>query len=179
MPYLLDTDVISALIAGTHQGKGRKVADWLRSLNDEVFLSSVSVSEITRGIARMGGSTAAPKIQGALEQILTIYDDHVLTPTHDDWRTFGNLTTINDLKKLWTGKNQKNNQRTGADIFLAIQAQALGYTMTTCNAADFQLIHQYHPLDAGVWNPATREWICEPKQEPEPEPEPGPRFRLL
>jgi predicted nucleic acid-binding protein len=50
--YLLDTDVLSALMSAPRLTRRRKIEAWLRSLDGEaVLLSSVSTAEVNRGAA--------------------------------------------------------------------------------------------------------------------------------
>ena len=65
-----------------------------------------------------GGSA----IRKGLDQILSIYGDLIITPSHEEWQTFARLSAVPELRRLCHGKNKKNLPRTGADVFLAIQA---------------------------------------------------------
>ena len=162
-PYLLDTDVISALMAAPTHKRRRKIEGWLRSLGDEaVILSSVSIAEINRGIALLNSPAAAANIRKALDQILSIYNDTVITPSHAEWQTFARLSAVPELRRLCHGKNKKNMPRTGADVFLAIQAATVNYAIATCNIEDFVLIDRHLPLTGGIVDPATGAWARKP-----------------
>nr|WP_294529281.1 hypothetical protein [uncultured Rhodopila sp.] len=66
--YLLDTDVISALMTMPGHRRRQKVEAWLRSLGDApVILSSVSIAEINRGIALVNHPAVAAAIGRSLD----------------------------------------------------------------------------------------------------------------
>jgi len=161
--YLLDTDVISELMAPPTHRRRQKIVAWLRSLGDApVILSSVSIAEINRGIALLNRQAAATAIRRALDQTLAIYGDAVITPSHADWQTYARLSAVPELRLLCHGKNRRNLPRTGADIFLAIQATDLNLAVATCNGDDFVLIDRHLPLVGGIVDPSTGAWVRKP-----------------
>ncbi len=161
--YLLDTDVLSDLMSAPRFTRRRKIEAWLRSLDGEaVVLSSVSTAEINRGAALVKDRLIAASIRNGLDQIISIYGDAILTPSHEEWQTFARLSAVPELRRLCHGKNKKNLPRTGADVFLAIQAVTIRCAIATCNADDFALIDRHLPIVGGIVNPATGAWIREP-----------------
>jgi predicted nucleic acid-binding protein len=161
--YLLDTDVLSELMSTPRLTRRRNIEAWLRSLGGEaVVLSSVSIAEINRGAALVKNRVIAASIRNGLDQITSIYDDAIITPSHEEWQTFARLSAVPELRRLCHGKNKKNLPRTGADGFLAIQAVTIRCAIATCNAADFALIDRHLPIIGGIVNPATGAWIREP-----------------
>ena len=69
MNYLLDTCVISELIKPKPNSK---VLKWLRSCQDEtLFLSSLTIGEIQKGISKLPDSGKRKKLQNWLDSELT------------------------------------------------------------------------------------------------------------
>ena len=69
MNYLLDTCVISELIMPKPSSK---VIKWLRSCQEEsLFLSSLTIGEIQKGISRLPDSRKRKKLQAWLDSELT------------------------------------------------------------------------------------------------------------
>jgi hypothetical protein len=86
---MLDTDVLSDLMSAPRLTRRRKIEAWLRSLDGEaVVLSSVSTAEINRGVALVKDCLIAASIRNGLDQIISIYGDAILTPSHEEWQTF-------------------------------------------------------------------------------------------
>ncbi len=160
--FLLDTDVLSEVAAGPARNRAEKVFRWMRSLgSDTLALSSVAISESIRGVAmlRKRNPKAADILEAKLAGIMAAHADVILTPSHDEWRTFAKLSAIPELLSLCHGKNKRNTPRTGADIFLCVQAAANSHAVATFNTADYMLIDAHFPLVNGVFNPATNEWV--------------------
>ncbi len=149
-------------MAAPTRKRGRKIAEWLQSLGDAaVFLSSVSISEINRGIAllEMRNGGAAEFLRQAIERIVSSYDDAVITPSHDEWQRFARLSALPSLRHLCRGKNEKDQPRTGADLFLAIQANTIAATIATLNAKDFVTIDHHMPIIGGIIDPVAGAWV--------------------
>ena len=163
--YLLDTDTISELMAGPNRKRRKKIEAWLRSLGDEpVVLSSVSISEINRGIVLLDARNpvAAAALRQALNGILSVYQDAIITPSHAEWQAFAKLSAIPELRHLCQGKNEKSQPRTGADIFLAVQANTITSAIATLNSKDFVIIDRHMAIIGGIIDPASGTWIAEP-----------------
>jgi len=161
--YLLDTDVLSELMSTPRLVRRRKIEAGLRSLDGgAVVLSPVSTAEINRGVALVKDLIIAASIRKDLDQILSIYADAIITPSHEEWQTFARLSAVPELRHLCHGKNKKNLPRTGADVFLAIQAVTIRCAVATCNVNDFALIGRHLPIVGGIVNPATGAWVREP-----------------
>jgi len=75
--YLLDTCVISELIKPKPNSK---VIKWLRSCQDEsLFLSSLTIGEIQKGISRLPNSRKKIKLQNWLDsELIQRFDERVL-----------------------------------------------------------------------------------------------------
>jgi toxin FitB len=163
--YLLDTDTLSELMAPPTRKRRKKIVEWLRSLGDDpVILSSVSISEINRGIALLDGRNphAAEALRQALGGIISLYEDAVITPSHAEWQSFASLSALPELRHLCRGKNEKDQPRTGADLFLAIQANAIAAAVATLNSKDFATIDRHMPIVGGIIDPASGIWVRQP-----------------
>ncbi len=110
----------------------------------------------------MNDHAAADSLRFALEQIVLAYGDTIITPSHSDWQTFARLSAIPALRPLCHGKNQRNQPRTGADVFLAVQALSAGCAIASCNADDFTLIDRHFALSCGVFDPSAGTWVRAP-----------------
>jgi predicted nucleic acid-binding protein len=161
--FLLDTDVISALMTSPGHRRRQRIEAWMRSLGDaSVILSSVSIAEINRGIALVGSPAIAASISRSLDAILSIYPDAVITPSHAEWQSFARLSAVPELRHLCHGRNKRNLPRTGADVFLAIQAATSNCAIATYNVPDFRLVDRHMPLGGGLIDAATGAWAIEP-----------------
>jgi len=163
--YLLDTDVISELMANAGRKRREKIVTWLRSIGDErVILSSISICEINRGIAFLNSRNpvAASSLKRALNGILSAYEEAIITPSHAEWQVFAELSAIPELRQLCRGKNEKNQARTGTDVFLAVQANTIGAAIATFNSKDFVMIDRSRTIIGGIIDPACGAWITEP-----------------
>ena len=123
--YLLDTVVLSEL-RKKPQRRNPNVVSWLASVSsNDLFISSVSVGEIERGIERQ--RTVDPAFAGALAEWLDIvlrsYGDRVLPLTTDIARRWGRLSATIGNK--------------GIDLAIAATALEHGLTIVTRNLSDF------------------------------------------
>ncbi len=91
MNYLIDTDVISALIAGRPK---RRVVEWLDNLDpDAVFLSVLTTGEIRKGIDRLPPSRRKDEVRSWLEtDLLFRFQGRILTITTAVMLVWGKLT---------------------------------------------------------------------------------------
>ena len=163
--YLLDTDVLSELMAAPSRTRRKKIVEWLRSLGDvSVMLSSVSISEINRGIALLEARNprAAEALSQALGGIISLYEDAVLTPSHAEWQSFAKLSAMPELRHLCRGKNERDQPRTGADVFLAVQANGIATAIATLNSKDFVTIDRHMPIVGGIVDPLSGIWVRQP-----------------
>ena len=77
MNYLMDTCVISELVKPKPNAK---VIKWLRSCQDEsLFLSSLTIGEIQKGISRLPNSRKKIKLQNWLDsELIQRFDERIL-----------------------------------------------------------------------------------------------------
>ena len=92
--YLVDTNVLSV---GTPGRPKRSVAliDWMDAHSNELFLSAVTVAEISSGIAKLkraGATSKAATIGDWLELVLHLYGEKVLPFDASAARLAGKLT---------------------------------------------------------------------------------------
>jgi predicted nucleic acid-binding protein len=78
--YLVDTNVISAA-APTTAVRRSELMEWMESHSSDLFLSAVTVAEISDGIAkarREGAKRKASDLSAWLRSVLHLYGDRVL-----------------------------------------------------------------------------------------------------
>ncbi len=78
--YLVDTNVISAT-APTAAVKRSELIEWMDTHSPDLFLSAVTIAEITEGIAkakREGAKRKASNLSAWLRTVLHLYGDRVL-----------------------------------------------------------------------------------------------------
>ncbi len=88
--YLLDTCVLSEPLKPRPEAR---VIDWLRSIPlENLFISVLSVGEISKGIAKLGDTERARSLQAWVETILlTDYADRFLPIDLETATTWGRL----------------------------------------------------------------------------------------
>lgn len=126
--YLLDTNVISTKArAGAHP----EVSEWLQRNSERLFLSTITIAEITAGIAKLrrtGSVRRASDLAGWLESLLHLYSDRVLPFDVRAARIAGGFADLCQSKGRTTGF---------ADVAIAAIASARGLLLLTHNTADF------------------------------------------
>jgi predicted nucleic acid-binding protein len=123
--YLLDTVVLSELRKSPRRRNAR-VVSWLGNVRpDELFLSTVSVAEVERGIERQRRADAvfARALAEWLDVVLSSYGERVLPITTAVARRWGRLSAQ-------IGNN-------GLDLAIAATALEHGLTVATRNVSDF------------------------------------------
>ncbi len=127
MKYLLDTNVISELIA---KQPDPRVISWVDSLHPEsVYLSVITVGEIRKGIEKLPPSTRKNTLDMWLnDDLLTRFTGQILTLDTAVMLTWGSLT--GQLEQ--TGRSLP-----GLDSLIAALAIHHGCVLATRNEADF------------------------------------------
>lgn len=119
---LLDTVVLSEL---RKRRPNAHVVAWLRGqAADGLYLSVVSIGEIERGIAKSPDASFAAELQRWLDDLLSLYGDHVLPVTADIARRWGRLSA------------ELNHD--GADLLIAATALSHRLTVATRNLRHFK-----------------------------------------
>ena len=139
MRYLLDTNVISELIA--RQPKQR-VLDWLDTLDPHtVYLSVITVGEIQRGIEKLPASSRKQQLEDWLHnQLLVRFAGQTLEIDVNVMLTWGSL--VAELDRM-------GRPLPALDSLIAALARHHRCTLVTRNEKDFQ------DIDIFLLNPWT------------------------
>ena len=132
--YLVDTSVLSAFAPSRTETTPEALAEWFRKNGDRLYLSSISIAEIEKGIAKLrraGAIKRADSLKGWLDSIETGYDDHVLPFDGKAARLAGQIDDAVTAK----GRNPGL-----ADIIIAATAKAHDLTILTANERHFEAL---------------------------------------
>lgn len=136
--YLLDTDVLSAAVPT----KAQQRQDWLEwqvRASSRLFLSTMTIAEIKRGISgclRQGATTKAARLRRWIDAVEHLYADRILPFDLRVAHEAGPM--LDNARGLGTGF---------ADIAIAATAAAHGLTLLTANERHFR------PLGIAWLNP--------------------------
>jgi tRNA(fMet)-specific endonuclease VapC len=127
MKYLLDTNVISELVA---KEPSNKVIDWLDNTDDSlIYLSVITIGEIKKGIERLPESQCKTALRDWLnDELLLRFQGHILPLDTAVMLTWGDLTA-----KL----EQKGRKLPAMDSLVAAIALQGQFVLVTRNEADF------------------------------------------
>lgn len=123
--YLLDTVVLSEL-RKSHRRRNPRVVSWIASVSPlDLFVSTVSIGEIERGIERQRETNPdfAGELAGWLDVVLRAYGERILPVTVGVARRWGKLSARIGNK--------------GLDLAIAATALEHGLTVVTRNVTDF------------------------------------------
>jgi predicted nucleic acid-binding protein len=133
MPYLLDTDILSAI---RRKQRDPNLEKWLRSMNSaDVYLSVVTLGEVERGIARQRriNPEFAKDLERWLDTVLLRYEQRILPLSVSIARRWGRLS----------GELGHNS----ADLMIAATALEHNLTVATRNTRHFE------PTQVSLINP--------------------------
>ncbi|RCW42781.1 hypothetical protein DFQ14_10837 [Halopolyspora algeriensis] len=133
MSYLLDTNVVSEL---RRRSPDPAVLSWLESVAaDQLYLSVLTVGEISQGIARLQrrDPSQAAQLQHWLSELRSFYHDRIVPITAEVADRWGRLGAPDPVPVV--------------DGLLAATAMVHGWTLVTRNVADVRKI------DVAVLNP--------------------------
>ena len=131
MNYLLDTCVISELVKPR---PNTAVTDWLaRNPADRLFLSSLTIGELKRGITRLPDSKKKNRLMMWLETLLADYGDRILPVDRAVAEAWG----IMQARAEDSGKRMSI-----IDGYIAATASVYQMTVVTRNEEDFSPSHQ-------------------------------------
>jgi predicted nucleic acid-binding protein len=138
--FLIDTDVISAT-APTKASPREDVLEWLRERGDRVFLSTITLAELRRGIALLAGKGHRRKAQilEAWEAGLSrSFAKRILPVDEAVARIAGDLFGRAEARGYFPGL---------ADACIAATAERYRLTIITANARHFHALGAtYQPL---------------------------------
>lgn len=133
MPFLLDTDILSAI---RRRQRDPNLEKWLRGLNPmDIYLSVVTIGEVERGIfqqQRINPDFAAD-LQSWLDTILRRYESRILPLSVSIARRWGQLSG--------------GLGHCGADLMIAATALEHHLTVATRN------IRHFEPTQVSLLNP--------------------------
>lgn len=128
MRYLLDTNVISELIA---KHPNERVIQWLDQLDPaSIYLSVITIGELRKGIEKLPDSRRKDKLRTWLtDELLVRFRDRILVLDVDVMLTWGELV----------GRLERNGRPLAAiDSLIAALALAHYCSLVTRNEADFK-----------------------------------------
>lgn len=127
MNYILDTNVISELIAPKPNSN---VTRWIEGVDsDHVFISVITVGELKKGIDKLPDSKGKEMLdQWLREELLVRFQDHLLSIDTDTMLLWGSLNA-----RLET----MGRPISAVDGLLAATAIQYRYTLVTRNSAHF------------------------------------------
>ena len=128
MRYLLDTNVISELVA---RQPDQAVSTWIEALDQTaVYLSVITIGEIHRGIERLPESAKRDRLRAWLrDDLLVRFADRIVTIDVGVMLAWGSMVArlISEGRPL-----------SGMDSLIAAQAIHHGYSLVTRNKSDFR-----------------------------------------
>ena len=128
MKYLLDTNVISELIARI---PNQQIVDWIDGLDPEtVYLSVITIGELRKGIEKLAPSRRKDELTLWLEtDLLLRFAEKLVDITIDVMLVWGELT----------GRLEREGKPIAAiDSLIAASVLEGKYTLVTRNEDDFQ-----------------------------------------
>ncbi len=128
MKYLLDTNVISELIA---REPNQQVIDWLDTLDPtSVYLSVITIGELRKGIEKLPASRRKDDLTAWLTaDLLVRFVDHIVDLTVDVLIAWGVLTARLE---------HNGTPMPAIDSLIAASVIAGQYTLVTRNEDDFR-----------------------------------------
>jgi hypothetical protein len=137
--FLVDTDVISDT-APTKAAARKHALAWLSEHRNDLFLSTITVAELRRGVAFLYGR-GAPKKAAELEAweqgLLEGFSDRILILDQDAARRAG---------ELFGAAEARGHRPSLADACIAAIADLRGFTVVTFNARHFKALRVRYQL---------------------------------
>jgi tRNA(fMet)-specific endonuclease VapC len=125
MRYLLDTNIVSALVRDPHH---QKMNEQIQIIGQtEVCTSIIVAAELRFGAARRGSSRLTDRVNGILARLEVLPFEAPADAVYAELRT--------RLERAGTPISAN-------DLLIAAQCLALGYTVVTDNEREFSRIHE-------------------------------------
>jgi toxin FitB len=142
MGWLLDTNIISQL-APRADGSPKApphLSAWLKSHSDSLYLSALSVVEITAGIRklrRVGSARRAEALDAWLGRVIALYGERILPID----------ARVGAVAGILADEARGAGRHPGlADVLIAATAQAHGHGLATDNQKHFAPLNLAIPL---------------------------------
>jgi toxin FitB len=142
MGWLLDTNIISQL-APRANGSPKApphLSAWLKSHSDSLYLSALSVVEITAGIRklrRVGSARRAEALDAWLGRVIALYGERILPID----------ARVGAVAGILADEARAIGRHPGlADVLIAATAQAHGHGLATDNQRHFAPLNLAIPL---------------------------------
>lgn len=126
MSYLVDTNVFSELAKSKPD---TQVVAWLRGHEPQLYVSTITIGELRRGIERLPSGKKKTALQSWLAGLCKRMDGRILS---------FNTSVAHVWGQLMAGWEKKGITVPSLDSQLAATAHRHGLTMVTRNVADFQ-----------------------------------------
>jgi len=143
--YLLDTCVVSETIS---RNPDPAVSAWLDGMDEnDLFISSLTVGEIRKGIEKMPECKRKKVLSRWLDQLKSTYAGRIVcisTEVADDW---GRRIARSEMKGL---------KRPSVDSLIAVSALSEGLTLATRNVKDMS------NLGVTIFNPWDGQYTRDP-----------------
>ena len=126
MKYLLDTCVLSEL---TRAKPSERVVAWLSAQDPQsLYVSSLTIGELKKGIVKRGGDLRARRLERWLvDKVLRLYGDRIVPVARDESLTWG----------VVSGESERTGlKRPAIDALIAATALTHHMTLVTRNVAD-------------------------------------------
>ena len=125
MSYLVDTNIYSEPVKPKPESK---VVEWLRKHERELYVSTVTIGEIRRGIERLPDGKRKDQLRAWLQSICECMKGRVLSYNISTAHVWG------QLKAKW---DKAGVSVPSLDSQIAATAQRHGLTVVTRNTSDF------------------------------------------
>ena len=130
--YVLDTNIISALVPDRRIHLPAQFADWLQAHHDKLFVPCIAFAEIAQGVAKLrraGGVERAARLDSWLDGLLNGFPGRILVLDAASARLAGQLSDAAVAR----------GQRPGfADVAIAALAMHNGFLLLTRNLKHFE-----------------------------------------
>jgi len=132
--FLVDTNVISE---SSRPNADPRVLKWLEDHDHQLFLSTISIGELSKGIALLQNGKRKQALESWFEEICQWAENRILVPDQMVMRTWGELCATCE---------KRGESLSVLDSMIAATALRYELTVVTRNCGDF-------PCEVSVLNP--------------------------